>query len=191
MGAAARLFDLTVAPANRALDPERLPIGMRQTADFPDGLRLLGHTLDDRPVAPGELRPVNLFWETTAKPETDYVAFVQLLDAAGQVASLWEAPPGGAYGTSAWQPGTLMRTQAGIRPRADLPDGRYRLIAGLFAAADKARLRTTAGADHVSLGEITVRGRSHDRTPPQPQNHLDVPFGQVGRLIGYDLPNRR
>ena len=138
-------------------------------------------------MAPGEARPVNLFWQATDQPKTDYVAFVQLLDAAGQVAAGWEAPPGGAYATSAWQPGALIRTQAAFRPRADLPDGRYRLIAGLFRVTDKARLRTTSGADHVVLGDVTVRGRQHDRTPPKPQHPADVAFGQVGRLVGYDL----
>jgi hypothetical protein len=187
LGAAARLFDLTVAPADRTLDPERLPIGTRRVQDFVDGLRLLGHSVDDRPVAPGEARPVNLFWQTVDQPMTDYIAFVQLLDAAGQVAAGWEAPPGGAHATSAWQPGTLMRTQAAFRPRADLPDGRYRLIAGLFRAADKSRLRTADGADHIVLGDVTVRGRPHDRTPPKPQQSADAAFGQAGRLIGYDL----
>ena len=187
LGAAARLFDLTGAPADRTLDPERLPIGRKQAQDFADGLRLLGHTLDDRSVAPGETRPVNLFWQATGQPQADTVAFVQLLDAAGQVAAGWEAPPGGAHPTSAWQPGTLIRTQAAFRPRADLPDGRYRLITGLFRATDKARLRTPSGADHVVLGDVTVRGRPHDGTPPKPQHPTDVPFGPAGRLVGYDL----
>ena len=187
LGAAARLFELTIAPADRALDPERLPIGTRQAHDFAGGLRLLGHTLDERPVAPGEARPVNLFWQATDQSQADTVAFVQLLDAAGQVAAGWEAPPGAAYATSAWQPGALIRTQAAFRPRADLADGRYRLIAGLFRATDKGRLRTTSGADHVVLGDVTVRGRPHDRTPPKPQYPTDVTFGQAGRLIGYDL----
>jgi len=138
-------------------------------------------------VAPGEARPVNLFWQAASQPQADTVAFVQLLDSAGQVAAGWEAPPGGAHPTSAWQPGTLIRTQAAFRPRADLPDGRYRLIAGLFRAADKTRLRTTSGADHVVLGDVTVRGRPHDRTPPKPQHPADAVFGQVGRLMGYDL----
>jgi len=187
VGAAARLFELTVAATDRDLAPERLPIGSRRAQDFADGVRLLGHTVNDRPVAPGEARSVNLFWQATGQPTADTVAFVQLLDGAGQVASLWEAPPGGAYTTTAWQSGTLIRTQASIRPRADLPDGRYRLIAGLFRAVDKTRLRTTSGADHVILGDVTVRGRPHDRTPPNPQQPADAVFGQVGRLVGYDL----
>jgi hypothetical protein len=187
LGAAARLFELPVTPADRSLGPERLPIRVRREVDFADGLRLLGHTLDDRPAMPGEARPVNLFWQATAPPSGDYIAFVQLLDNAGQVASGWEAPPGGSWNTTAWPSGTLMRTQASLRPRADLPDGRYRLIAGLFRAADGARLRTTGGADHVVLGPVTVRGRSHDRTPPQPQHPAAASFGDAARLIGYDL----
>ena len=108
LGAAARLFDLTVTPADRVLGPQRLPIGVRRAQDFADSLRLLGHTLDDRPIAPGAARPVNLFWQATARPASEYMLFVQLLDRAGQVASGWEAPPGGAYATNAWQPGTLI-----------------------------------------------------------------------------------
>ncbi len=187
LGTAARLAEVSVAAADRVLGVERLPIGLRQERDFADGMRLLGHTVDVRPLAPGETRPVNLFWQATDRPTADYVAFVQLLDGAGQVASGWEAPPGGPYATTAWAPGTLMRTQATIRPRADLPDGRYRLIAGLFRSDDKARLHTADGADHVVLGQVTVRGRPHDRTPPQPQQPADVAFGSIGRLIGYEL----
>ena len=34
---------------------------------------------------------------------------------------------------------------------------------------------------------MTVVGRPHDRTPPQPQHRADVAFSPAGRLIGYDL----
>jgi len=84
---------------------------------------------------------VNLFWQAVDQPMTDYIAFVQLLDAAGQVAAGWEAPPGGTYATSAWQPGTLMRTQAAFRPRATCP---------MAATADRGavpRGRQVAAAD--------------------------------------------
>ena len=39
----------------------------------------------------------------------------------------------------------------------------------------------------ISLGTVTVRGRPHDLTPPQPQHPADATFGDVARLIGYDL----
>ncbi|MCX6031207.1 MAG: glycosyltransferase family 39 protein [Chloroflexi bacterium] len=186
-GMAARITEITVAPAGRDLTPERLPIATRQPVDLGDGLRFLGYSADEKPVMPGELRKVSLFWQTTGAPAGDTVAFVQLLDAAGGVAAGWEAPPGAAFGTSRWAPGTLIRTQASFRPPATLPDGRYRLIAGLFRTADKTRLCTTAGADHVSLGTMTVAGRLHDMTPPKPQHTADSRLGPFARLIGYDL----
>ena len=101
--------------------------------------------------------------------------------------ALWEAPPGAAYPTSQWASGTLMRTQADFRIPASVPDGRYRLIVGLFRAGDKTLLRTAAGADHLALGTVTARGRPHEMTPPHPQHPTDATLGDVARLIGYDL----
>ena len=181
------LFGLDIMPADQPLDPDRLPIATRKPVDLDDGLRFLGFSTDVQPAIPGELRKVSLFWQAIAQPAADYVAFVQMLGEDGVPVALWEAPPGAAYPTSQWAPGTLMRTQAGFRIPASVPDGRYRLIAGLFRADDKAVLRTAAGADHLSLGTLTVRGRPHDMTPPQPQHRADATYGNAARLIGYDL----
>ena len=181
------LFGLDVVPADRPVAPGRLPIATRMPVDLADGLRFLGYSAGDLPVVPGELRKVSLFWQAAVQPATDYVAFVQLVGKDGAPVALWEAPPGAAYPTSQWAPGTLMRTQAGLRIPAAVPDGRYQLIAGLFRAGDKALLRTAAGADHLSLGTLTVRGRPHDLTAPQPQHRADATFGSTARLVGYDL----
>ena len=187
LGPAARLFDLDVAPADRTLGAERLPIAARRPTDLDDGLRFLGYSTDDAPLTPGDLRKVSLFWQTTGQSATDYVAFVQVLGRDGAPVALWEAPPGAAYPTSQWAAGTLMRTQASFRVPASVPDGRYRLIAGLFRASDKALLRTAAGADSLSLGTVTVRGRPHEMNTPQPQHPADATFGAAARLVGYDL----
>ena len=121
-----------------------------------------GHTADDAPAAPGDLRKINLFWQAVGQPPEDAVAFVQLLDGRDAVVAGWEAPPGAGYPTSAWTPGTLIRTQAALRIPAGLPDGRYRLIAGLYRAGDESRILTTGRDDHLSLGEITLRDRPHE-----------------------------
>ncbi len=143
IGPAGRLFDVAVIPANRPVGPERLPVATRwrQPAELEDGLHFWGYTADNAPAAWGELRKISLFWQAAAMPKSDYVAFVQLLDATGQMAAGWEAPPGAGYATSLWTPGTLIRTQSAFRIPATLPAGRYRLIAGLFRAADGARVR--------------------------------------------------
>ena len=181
------LFGLDVVPADPPVAPERLPIATRTPVDMGDGLRFLGYSADDQPVVPGELRKVSLFWQASVQPANDYTAFVQVLGEDGAPVALWEAPPGAGYPTSQWTPGTLMRTQAGFRIPASVPDGRYRLIAGLFRADDKTLLRTADGADQLTLGTLTVRGRPHDMTTPQPQHRADATFGDTARLLGYDL----
>jgi hypothetical protein len=187
VGTAARLAEITVAAADRPLGPERLPIGRRQTVDLEDGFRFLGHSAAEGPAAPGDLLKVSLFWQATARPAADAVAFIQLWDRSGALVAGWEAPPGAAYATRRWTPGTLMRTQAAFRLPASLTDGRYRLAAGLFRQSDKTRVRTTRGADHIVLGQIEVRGRPHVMTPPTPRYPADVQFEALGRLVGYDL----
>ena len=181
------LFGLDVVSAAQPVDPARLPIATRKPVDLGDGLRFLGYSADDQPVVPGDLRKVSLFWHAIAQPATDYTAFLQVLGEGGAPVALWEAPPGAGYPTSEWTPGTLMRTQVDFRIPASVPNGRYWLIAGLFRAEDKAVLRTAAGANHLSLGSLTVRGRPHDLTPPQPQHPAEVTFGDAARLAGYDL----
>jgi hypothetical protein len=187
VGESARLFDITISPADRAVGPEHLPIAMEHPVDLAGGLRLLGYSLDDTPATPGDERKISLFWQAAERPAAEYTAFVQLLDRRGQVAAGWEAPPGAGYPTQVWAPGTLMRTQASIRVPAHLSDGSYRLIGGLFRADDKERLRTTRGDDHFALGRLTVRGRSHETNPPVPEHTADDGFDNLARLVGYDL----
>ena len=182
-----RLFDVEVTPADRALTADRLPVTERESIDLGDGLRFLGYTVDSSPLAPGDLRRINLFWQATSRPKSDYTAFVQLLGRNGSPIVAWEAAPGAAYPTSQWAPGTLIRTQASLRPGAEVADGRYPLIAGLYRPADGARLKTPSGKDSVSLGSVSIKGRPRQTTPPQPGIPAEVTFGSTARLIGYDV----
>ena len=150
------------------------------------GLRLLGYSMDETPATPGDERKINLFWQATDTPAAKYTAFVQLLDRQGRVAAGWEAPPGAGYPTQVWAPGTLIRTQASIRVPANLADGSYRLIAGLFRAQDKSRLLTAGGDDAFALGRLKVQGRPHETNPPNPARVVDVEFDNLARLVGYD-----
>jgi 4-amino-4-deoxy-L-arabinose transferase-like glycosyltransferase len=187
LGPYARLFDITVSPADRPVGPEHLPISTRRPVDMEGGLRLLGYSMDDAPATPGDERKINLFWQAESRPAGEYAAFVQLLDRQGRVAAGWEAPPGAGYPTQAWEPGALIRTQASILVPADLPNGSYRLIGGLFRTGDKGRVRTARGDDAFDLDRLTVRGRSHEMNPPVPAHDLDVEFDNLARLVGYDL----
>jgi hypothetical protein len=176
----------TVAPADRVLGPERLPIEHRADVPLGDRLQFLGHSRGEEPVIPGELRKISLFWQAQGTPAGDYKAFLQLLDDAGSVLAGWEAPPGGSYATANWQPGTLMRTQAALLLPPGLQTGRYRLIAGLFDPSNGERLMFRSG-DHLELGRVRVAAREHVMTPPKVIGNLRLDFGGLATLIGYEI----
>jgi hypothetical protein len=110
-------------------------------------------------VSAGDEVPVALLWQAAAATSSEpLIVVVQLLDEGGQVAaSLEEEPLQGRYPTSTWQPNELVSDRHSLALPASLPPGRYRLIAGLYRAADRSRLLTPAGQDHAIIQEIEVR----------------------------------
>ncbi|MDH7487607.1 MAG: glycosyltransferase family 39 protein [Anaerolineae bacterium] len=168
------------------LSPAQLPIEHRQHLDLDGSVRFLGHSGGEGPLAPGDLLSVSLFWQARRDVDEELIAFVQLLDGEERLAAGWEAPPGAGYPSSRWRAGDLLHTQAALRLPATLADGRYTLIAGLFRAADKTRLRAGRG-DHITLAQVRVVGRAHNFTPPAPAYRLEANFADKALLVGYDL----
>ena len=113
---------------------------------------------------PGADLPVTLTWQPAQAISEDYVIFVHLLDAAGNlVASHDGRPDGGRFPTPSWQP-DLAITDTHILPLpADLPPGTYTLRAGLYDPQSGARLPLTAvnnqpaTGDAADLGTIEIR----------------------------------
>jgi hypothetical protein len=134
-------------------------------------------------VKTGEVLPVNLFWQGLTDQLPDLTFFDQLQDEQGQALALTERPP--SYPTTAWSSGTLLRDLHRLRLPATVPPGQYKLVAGVLRP-DKSRLQVD-GTDQVILGLVTVEGRPHEFDPPQPQVEVDAIFGDIARLVGYDL----
>ena len=179
-----------------------LPIEQPLDATLDDALHLVGSSVTPGPLKPGEDLAVSLFWQalpglSAAAPE-ELFTVIQLLDDNGEVAAAWEGPPVAWHATSAWQSGELVHSQQAIRLPATMPDGRYRLVTGVFDPVSGQRLTARWGTgpaglvkhsqDIVPLGTVDVAGREHIMTPPQPQVPLQAELARVGRLRGYDLP---
>ena len=106
--------------------------------------------------------PVDLLWQAAEAPGEPLVVVVQLLDAAGHVVAGLEAQPlDGRYPTQAWAAGELVRDRHTLSLPADLAPGAYRLIVGMYRAADRARLETRAGllgkSDHWVVETLEVK----------------------------------
>ncbi len=166
-----------VAPAQ----PNLAAIPHRATIDLTEGVRLLGYDAP-RVWRPGEATPITLFWQATRALPHHYVVRLQALDARGNVfAETRAAPARDIYPTTRWQPGEIVRDPQTLMLHGDAPDGDYRLVVALVDSADDAR------ASPREIGKLTAQGRAHYFGAPTPAQTMDVRFGELARVIGYDL----
>jgi len=101
-------------------------------ANLGDQILLLGFEAPER-VSPAAGFDVTLYWEAVHPPEDDYVVFVHLLDATGQLVAGHDGPPmGGQYPTGAWLPGDVIPDVHPIALNPVVPSGMYRLQVGMY-----------------------------------------------------------
>jgi len=116
-------------------------------------------------ISPGDAVPVTLLWQadqSVMRPTV--VVVVQLLNRDGQVVASQEAQPAfGRYATSQWLPGEMVLDQQSLGTPQTLHGGVYRLIVGLYRAADGQRLRSPCGllpwmtCDAIEVKTVRVR----------------------------------
>lgn len=140
-------------------------VGQRLDTTFGDSLVLVGYDLRNEEVAPGEILSLKLWWEARRHTDTNYTAFVHLIDSDGRLWSQRDDYPAGKFlPTSEWKQGDLWQAEWPITVPADTPPGDYRLIAGLYNLETMQRLPLTEGGqrgdDHITLGAVRVTERS-------------------------------
>lgn len=147
--------------AHFTLPPEQWPSLAAVTpvnSAWQNGVTLKGYTLAPQPVRPGENLTVNLFWQTNQAIAENFVVFVHLLTEAGQIVAQSDAlPRAGAYPTPWWQPEVIVEDKHTLPVPGDAPEGRYRLLVGLYSAETGVRPLLTSGDDHVTLGQVEIR----------------------------------
>lgn len=124
-------------------------------------LALIAATSAATKVAAGGQIPVELLWQAIDAPGETLVMVIQLLGEGNVLAANLEAQPGnGHYPTTMWAAGELVRDRHTLNLPPDLPAGQYRLIIGVYRAADLKRLATRAGLfttrDHWNIKTVTV-----------------------------------
>ncbi len=121
---------------------------------FGDQIGLVGYTFGD--ARPGGALSLTLYWKALARPMHDYTVFVHLLDAEGKVrAQVDTQPRGGAYPTSEWDNGEIVRDEFALKLPADLAPGSYGLELGLYEYPSLVRL-VVVGASNQVLGDHWV-----------------------------------
>jgi mannosyltransferase len=153
------------------------PPPLPQPADLADGLQLLGAGLDRSTLRPGQSLLVTLRWQATRSPLPDLRPRLALVQGGQELASATTAPALGRYPTDQWRSGETV------------VEHRW-LVAPPTAAEGPADVVLALGDERLALGQIEIDAEEHAFTPPPIGYPLDVRFGQVALLIGYDLPRQ-
>ncbi len=102
---------------------------------------LVGYDRTPLHPRPGHTLRVALYWQALRPLDTEYHTFVHLVDGKGRKVAQSDRQPGGVYYPSTlWQPGERLRDEHRLTLPADLPPGKYRLLAGMYAFADDGSL---------------------------------------------------
>ena len=113
----------------------------RLDADLGGQVTLLGYEADELEAAPGEAVDVTLYWAAQSPVPTDYTIFLHLAAPSGPpYAQADGQPQHGAYPTSFWDLGEVVRDPRTIVVPADLPPGEYPLVAGMYLLETGERL---------------------------------------------------
>jgi len=176
-----RLGPITIGKAHTPPPIEELQFQYPVGVDL-DGLRLLGYSLTSEMIRPGDVLPFVLFWQAREKMGRDYLVSLQLQDEDGQT---WgeqrNRPVEGAYPTTRWDKGEIVRDQRDWIVPPDVPSGRHRLVVGLI---DETSGEQVAQAE---MGWVTVEGRERVTAMPPIRYPLVMNFDHQVELLGYDL----
>ncbi len=171
----ARVNVISPAQANLAAIPNRMSINLA------NAVRLVGYAAPS-PMQPGNPASITFFWQATRALDRDYAVVTRIQDARGNIyATTQAAPARGIYPTTRWQPNEIVRDPQTLTLRGDTPAGDYRIVVALVDAAHTTRL------EPIEIGAVTVKGRAHYFGAPAPSNKSDARFGDLARLVGYDV----
>lgn len=132
------------------------------SVSFADQIDLIGYSLSDRNLMPGESLDITLFWSPRARPSEDYTVFIHLLDSQDQIRGQVDSPPrAGRYPTSLWDVGeVVVDSHTFSLGRALLAD-QYRIAIGLYDQESGRRVEVVDEdgrtiANHVIIGGLVV-----------------------------------
>jgi hypothetical protein len=126
-------------------------------ARFGDGIRLVGYDLLASPNPQSQMPSLQLtlYWQALAPMGTRYKVFVHLLGQGGPSDVRAQADVWPRLATSAWVPGEYLSDHLELDLTADLPNGSYTVLMGLYDEATFLRLPLLDPAGQV-MGDSLV-----------------------------------
>jgi hypothetical protein len=140
---------------------------------------------------------ITYFWQCLEEMEKDYTLVTQFEGRQDRTYHIEQSHQGvnGAYPTSFWRVGEVIREQYEVEIPLDYPPVKYALWVGVQDPNEGENLRVVGNLEHdegnrVRLGEIEVLPAemlSHLVGEPRPQNRVEVNINDELVFLGHDL----
>ncbi|MCA9916921.1 MAG: hypothetical protein KC445_03170 [Anaerolineales bacterium] len=128
-------------------------------APLAHNIALRGYEVAPQPGQSGEPLTLTLYWQATDSVEFSYTVFNHLVAPDGTLVAQQDGlPVQGQLPTTCWLPDELILDLHTLALPADLPNGRYTLMTGLYDSISGQRLplQDGTGADAIVLGSIAI-----------------------------------
>jgi hypothetical protein len=127
--------------------------GQQANQDLPEGESPVASSSASRHLLVRFASPLRLtlYWQALSPIETDYTVFAHVRNSAQEKVAQKDSPPvGGAYPTSLWDPGEIIKDEIEI-PLNQLQPGVYDLVVGLYDFTTGLRLPVVGSPDGTIL----------------------------------------
>jgi hypothetical protein len=155
-------------------------------ATFDNRIQLLGYSLDEPQVWPGQPLLLALYWQAADPMPQDYTVFVHVLSEQGNLLAQQDNQPARATRpTYSWAAGEVIEDTYEIPIPPDTAPGNYRLVVGMYELATGERL-PVADATGASLPHEQVLLASVEVEPWIPASTYARGIAWLG-LIAFGL----
>jgi hypothetical protein len=135
---------------------------------FGDDIDLIGYTMQQSTVEPGQTVSLTLYWRSRSEIAQDITVFTHLLDPTGFLRGQIDRQPlRSALPTSMWQPDMVIADRYDIAVSEDAPPGEYLIACGVYTLEDMHRLQATSPEGNLPDNQLLIAGPAIEtRTAP-------------------------
>ena len=174
-------------------NPPPPPLAVQRSLHYNlgDKVALQGYGLSRTELEPGEVMNLSLRWQAQTHILQSYSVFVHLVDAQGRMWAQHDGGPlNGLHPTTHWVEGEIISDPRELVLPQDMPEGRYRLQAGMYLPETMEHL-PVLGAEGQLVGDAAILDyvRVERGSPglPVPEQAASFSFDGTVSLWGYDL----
>jgi hypothetical protein len=147
-----------------------------------DGIGVISATLSTYALAQEGVLETEIIWGTRKAPSHEWTAYLALVGENGQEAQRSTFQPCSSWPTSKWGSDAIARGRGSLQVDPFVERGVYTAVIGLT----NPKTGRQAGAP-VAVGEVNVQAIERVFEVPEMEFESGATFGDVLKLLGYDL----